>query len=54
MGFCYRLSLLVLCVFFLEYKVGFAVVETTDDGVILERKSELLPELVSGRKDRVM
>jgi len=33
--------------------VGFAVVETTDDGVILERKGELLPELVAGRKDRV-
>ena len=33
--------------------MGFAVVETTDDGVILERKGELLPELVAGRKDRV-
>ena len=41
-------------VFFALYKVGFAVVETTDDGVILERKGELLPELVSGRQDRVM
>ena len=27
------------------YKIGFAVVETTDDEVIMVRKSELLPEL---------
>jgi manganese-dependent inorganic pyrophosphatase len=37
----------------LVYKVGFAVVETTDDAVILDRKDELLPELVAGRRDRV-
>mmetsp|Transcript_15161 Transcript_15161/g.24655 ORF Transcript_15161/g.24655 Transcript_15161/m.24655 type:complete len:474 (-) Transcript_15161:37-1458(-) len=32
--------------------VGFAVVETTDDGVILDRLDELLPELVACKKEK--
>jgi inorganic pyrophosphatase/exopolyphosphatase len=32
-----------------EYKVGFAVVETTDDAVIMGRKDELLPELLASK-----
>mmetsp|Transcript_83334 Transcript_83334/g.166803 ORF Transcript_83334/g.166803 Transcript_83334/m.166803 type:complete len:428 (+) Transcript_83334:60-1343(+) len=33
-----------------EYKVGFAVVETTDDAVIMDRKEELLPELLVSKE----
>jgi manganese-dependent inorganic pyrophosphatase len=32
--------------------VGFAVVETTDDAVIIDRLDELLPELVACKKER--
>mmetsp|Transcript_32084 Transcript_32084/g.37717 ORF Transcript_32084/g.37717 Transcript_32084/m.37717 type:complete len:464 (-) Transcript_32084:213-1604(-) len=35
-----------------EFKIGFAVVETTDDDVIMVRKGELLPELLSSRHDK--
>jgi inorganic pyrophosphatase/exopolyphosphatase len=34
------------------YKVGFVVVETTDDAVIMDRKAELLPELLLGKKEK--
>jgi manganese-dependent inorganic pyrophosphatase len=34
------------------FKIGFAVVETTDDDVIMERKNELLPELKSSKFDK--
>lgn len=34
-----------------EFKIGFAVVETTDDDVIMVRKNELLPELLSSKFD---
>ena len=34
------------------YKVGFAVVETTDDAVSMDRKSELLPELLLNKKEK--
>ena len=30
--------------------MGFAVVETTDDAVILDRKGELLPELAANKR----
>jgi len=33
-------------------EVGFAVVETTDDGVIMDRIEELLPEMVACKKER--
>jgi inorganic pyrophosphatase/exopolyphosphatase len=32
--------------------VGFAVVETTDDAVIIDRMDELLPEIVACKKER--
>ena len=32
--------------------VGFAVVETTDDAVIIDRLDELLPEIVACKKER--
>ena len=37
-----------------EFKgdVGFAVVETTDDAVIIDRLSELLPEMVACKKEK--
>lgn len=35
-----------------EYKIGFAVVETTDDAVIMDRKAELLPELLVSKAER--
>lgn len=37
-----------------EFKgdVGFAVVETTDDAVIIDRLNELLPEMVACKKER--
>lgn len=35
-----------------EGDVGFAVVETTDDGVIIDRLDELLPELVACKKEK--
>jgi manganese-dependent inorganic pyrophosphatase len=35
-----------------EYKVGFAVVETTDDAVIMDRKAELLPELLAVKHEK--
>ncbi len=31
--------------------IGFAVVETTDDDAILEKVSELLPEMVAGKRE---
>ena len=34
------------------FKVGFAVVETTDDAVIMDRKAELLPELLMSKKEK--
>jgi len=34
------------------FKVGFAVVETTDDAVIMDRKAELLPELKASKKEQ--
>lgn len=43
--------------FFFDYpnfngEIGFAVVETTDDAVIIERLDELLPELVACKKEK--
>jgi hypothetical protein len=35
-----------------EGDVGFAVVETTDDAVILDRLDELLPEIVACKKEK--
>lgn len=35
-----------------EGDVGFAVVETTDDAVIIDRLDELLPELVACKKEK--
>ncbi|KAL9183294.1 hypothetical protein ACHAXT_005081 [Thalassiosira profunda] len=35
-----------------EGEVGFAVVETTDDAVIIDRLSELLPEIVACKKEK--
>ena len=35
-----------------EFKVGFAVVETTDDAVIMDRKAELLPELLAVKSEK--
>lgn len=35
-----------------EGDVGFAVVETTDDAVIIDRLEELLPEIVSCKKEK--
>jgi manganese-dependent inorganic pyrophosphatase len=35
-----------------EYKVGFAVVETTDDAVIMDRKAELLPEVLAVKEEK--
>ena len=35
-----------------EFKVGFAVVETTDDAVIMDRKEELLPELLAVKSEK--
>mmetsp|Transcript_71838 Transcript_71838/g.135536 ORF Transcript_71838/g.135536 Transcript_71838/m.135536 type:complete len:445 (-) Transcript_71838:261-1595(-) len=35
-----------------EFKIGFAVVETTDDAVIMDRKAELLPELLTSKPER--
>jgi manganese-dependent inorganic pyrophosphatase len=37
-----------------EYKLGFAVVETTDDAVILDRSAELLLELTAVKTDRAL
>lgn len=33
-------------------EIGFGVVETTDDGIILERAEELLPEMVACKKEK--
>ena len=35
-----------------EFKVGFAVVETTDDAVIMDRKAELLPEVLAVKEEK--
>jgi manganese-dependent inorganic pyrophosphatase len=35
-----------------EYKVGFAVVETTDDAVIMDRKDQILPELLACKVEK--
>ena len=32
--------------------IGFAVVETTDDAVIIDRLDELLPEIVACKKEK--
>merc|ERR1711966_460937 len=35
-----------------EGDIGFAVVETTDDAVIIDRLDELLPEIVACKKEK--